>query len=162
MCKLHSSSIFFLILVFTPSPKRVPSGRTIAALPPSLRSQVDYVFVLKDNILENKQKLWKHLFGIFPTFETFNEVFTQCTEDYGCLVLDNRSRSNKIEDTVFWYKAKPNRKFKIGSSQLWDHHRRNYNPKHDTPQEENKPKKKNAVSISVVKTDSTGKLRKKE
>ena len=71
------------------------------------------ILVLKDNILENKQKIWKHLFGIFPTFDAFNEVFTQCTENYGCLVLNGRSTSNKIEETVFWYKAKPNRKFKI-------------------------------------------------
>jgi hypothetical protein len=131
-------------------------------LPPSLRGQCDYVFVFKENILENKQKLWKHLFGIFPTFDAFNEVFTQCTENYECLVLNVRSTSNKIEDVVFWYKAKPGRKFKIGSSQLWEHHRRNYNPKHDTPDDQNlKPKKKNTVSVNVVKTDSTGKLKKK-
>lgn len=136
----------------------------IMDLPPSLRGQVDYVFVLKDNILENKQKIWKHLFGIFPTFDAFNEVFTQCTENYGCLVLNGRSTSNKIEDVVFWYKAKPNRKFKIGSSQLWEHHRRNYNPKHDTvdPSDSKlKPKKKNDILINVIKTDSTGKLKKK-
>jgi hypothetical protein len=131
-------------------------------LPPSLRGQVDYVFVLKDNILENKQKIWKHLFGIFPSFDVFNEVFTQCTEDYGCLVLNVRSTSNKIDETVFWYKAKVGRKFKIGSPQLWEHHRRNYNPKHDTPPEEKLVKKKNAISVNVVKTDTTGKLKKKE
>jgi hypothetical protein len=44
---------------------------------------------------------------------------------------------------------------------LWDHHRRNYNPKHDTPEETDlKPTKKNVISVNVVKTDSTGKKRK--
>jgi hypothetical protein len=135
----------------------------IMDLPPHLRSQIDYVFVLKDNIIENKQKIWKHLFGVFPTFDVFNEVFTQCTEDYGCLVLNNRTTSNKIEDVVFWYKAKPNRKFKIGSSQLWDHHRRNYNPKYDSEeqQESKLHKKKNTLSVNVVKTDESGKKKKK-
>jgi len=129
-------------------------------LPPSLRGQIDYVFILRENILENKMKLYKHFFGIFPTFDSFNEVFTQCTENYECLVLNNRSTSNKIEDVVFWYKAKPNRKFKIGSPELWEHHKRNYNPKHDEPVAPEPVKKKNASVITVVKTDITGKKKK--
>jgi hypothetical protein len=132
-------------------------------LPPSLRGQIDYVFVLRDNIIENKQKLYKHFFGIFPTFDSFNEVMTQCTENYECLVLNNRSTSNKIEDVVFWYKAKTDRKFRMGSPALWEHHKRNYNKDHDTPQEQPEMKKKaNAVPVKVVKTDSTGKLKKKK
>ena len=131
-------------------------------LPPSLRSQIDYVFVLRDNIVENKMKLYKHFFGIFPTFDSFNEVMTQCTENYECLVLNNRTTSNKIEDVVFWYKAKVGRKFRIGSPALWDHHKRNYNPKHDTPDSEETIKKKSKTpNVVVVKTDSEGKKKKK-
>ena len=129
-------------------------------LPPSLRGQCDYIFVLRENILENKQKLYKHFFGIFPTFDAFNEVLMQCTENYECLVLNVRSTSNKIEDVVFWYKAKVGRKFRIGSPALWEHHKRNYNPKHDTPVEPEGEKKKN--TINIVKTDTTGKLKKKK
>jgi len=132
-------------------------------LPPSLRGQIDYVFILRDNILENKQKLYKHFFGIFPNFDSFNEVLTQCTENYECLVLNNRTTSNKIEDVVFWYKAKLDRKFKMGSPSLWEHHRRNYNKNHDIPQEtESKDlKKKSKINVTVVKTDSTGLKKKK-
>ena len=132
-------------------------------LPPSLRGQIDYVFILRDNILENKQKLYKHFFGIFPNFDSFNEVLTQCTENFECLVLNNRTTSNKIEDVVFWYKAKLNRKFKMGSPSLWEHHRRNYNKNHDVPQETEPKdlKKKTKLNVTVVKTDSSGKRKKK-
>ena len=129
-------------------------------LPPSLRGQCDYIFVLRENILENKQKLYKHFFGIFPDFETFNQVLTQCTENYECLVLNVRSTSNKIEDVVFWYKAKVGRKFKIGGSALWHHHRLHYNANHDSPIEEViKPKK--TPLVTVTKTDSEGNRKKK-
>jgi len=128
-------------------------------LPPSLRGQCDYIFILRENIIENKQKLWKHFFGIFPDFETFNQVLTQCTENYECLVLNVRSTSNKIEDVVFWYKAKIGRKFKIGSPTLWQHHRLHYNPNHDNQQEEQVKVKKN--NVTVTKTDSDGKRKKK-
>jgi hypothetical protein len=108
--------------------------------------------------------LYKHFFGIFPTFDSFNEVMNQCTENYECLVLDNTSKSNKIEDVVFWYKAKIGRKFKMGSPALWDHHRRNYNKHHDSAQLiEPKNLKKNSKNplVTVVKTDSLGKKKKK-
>jgi len=133
-------------------------------LPPALRGQIDYVFILRENIIENKVKLYKHFFGIFPTFDSFNEVMNQCTENYECLVLNNRSTSNKIEDVVFWYKAKVDRKYRIGSPALWDHHKRNYNPKHDTPESEDSLKKKTTKSqpVVVVKTDSSGKKKKKK
>jgi hypothetical protein len=130
-------------------------------LPPALRGQIDYVFILRDNIIENKMKLYKHFFGIFPTFDSFNEVLTQCTENYECLVLNNRSTSNKIEDVVFWYKAKVGRKFRMGSPALWEHHKRNYNKDHDTPPEPELKKKTTATPVKVVKTDTTGKLKKK-
>jgi hypothetical protein len=128
-------------------------------LPPSLRGQIDYVFILRENILENKQKLYKHFFGIFPNFDTFNEVLTQCTENYECLVLNNRTTSNKIEDVVFWYRAKVGRQFKIGSPALWQHHKLHYNPNHDAPPEE--PKKIKKTVVTVTKTDSDGKRKKK-
>ena len=132
-------------------------------LPPSLRANIDYIFIMRENIIQNREKLYKHFFGIFPTFDSFNEVMNQCTENYECLVLDNTSKSNKIEDVVFWYKAKIGRKFKMGSPALWDHHRRNYNKNHDSAQPiEPKNLKKNSKNpaVTVVKTDSLGKKKK--
>ena len=79
-----------------------------------LCSNVDYVFLLREPVIQNRVKLYKNFFGIFPTFDEFQEVMNACTENYDCLVLDNTAKSNKIEDVVFWYKAKhPIKKFKI-------------------------------------------------
>jgi hypothetical protein len=131
-------------------------------LPPALRANIDYLFILKENIIQNREKIYKNFFGIFPTFDSFNEVLNQCTQNYECLVLDNSSTSSKIEDVVFWYKAKVGRKFKIGSPELWAHHDRNYNPKHDEPKEPLKSKKSKESPLTVIKTDETGKLKKKK
>lgn len=53
-----------------------------------------------------------------------------CTENYECLVLDNTSKSNRIEDCVFWYKAKIRKNFKVGAPQYWQTHKKMFNPKH--------------------------------
>ena len=89
-------------------------------LPPSLRANIDYVFILRENIIQNREKLYKHFFGIFPTFDSFNEVMNQCTENYECLVINNNAKSNKLFDQVMWYKADNHNDFKLGSKEFWD------------------------------------------
>lgn len=88
-------------------------------MPPAFRANVDYIFVCKENKKDNIEKLYKYYFGIFDKLADFRKVLNSCTNDFGCLVLDNTSRSNKIEDQVFWYKSKMNRKYKIGSDKMW-------------------------------------------
>ena len=129
-------------------------------LPPDLRANIDYIFVLRENIIQNQEKLYKNFFGIFPNLDIFKEVMNSCTEGYDCLVLDNTSRSNKISDCVFWYRAKPERKYKIGSKSLWKFHKKNYNNNHHNNEETDpdKLKKKNAISVSVKKTGTKKKI----
>jgi hypothetical protein len=72
---------------------------------PPLRSNIDYTFICKDTKISNLKRLYDHYAGMFPTFEMFRNVFNQCTKDYGCLVIDNSSTSDKLEDQVYWYRA---------------------------------------------------------
>ena len=117
-------------------------------LQPDLRSNIDYVFILKDNIRANRERLWKAFGGIFQTFEQFNAVMDQTTADYGCLVIDQTSTSNNIEDVAFWYKADPSKRFKMGGSALWRFHERKYNQDHEDESQgqKNQVKKKHHVS----------------
>jgi hypothetical protein len=85
---------------------------------PALRSNIDYVFVLRENVF--REKLYKSFFSIIPNLGTFNSVMDSVTADYGALVLDNTGHSSKLTDNVFWYKAKFDRPpFKIGSPEAW-------------------------------------------
>lgn len=97
-------------------------------LSPDLRANVDYVFILRENIVQNREKLYKSFFGIFPNFNTFQKVMDACTENYECLVLDNTSKSNRIEDCVFWYKAAIRKNFRCCAPQLWALHKQRYDP----------------------------------
>jgi len=98
-------------------------------LSPDLRANVDYVFIARENVIQNREKLYKSFFGIFPNFDMFNQVMTACTENYEVLVLDNTSKSNRIEDCVFWYKAKIHQNFRVGSQQFWNLHQKTYSQK---------------------------------
>jgi hypothetical protein len=89
-------------------------------IPPGLRSNIDYVFILRENILSNRKRIWENYASMFPTLESFCSVMDQTTENYECLVIHNGSKSNKIQDQIFWYKAETRPDFKLGSKQFWD------------------------------------------
>lgn len=86
---------------------------------PNLRTNIDYVFILRENYVSNRKRLYENYAGMFPSFEIFSQVMDQCTEDYNCLVINNNAKSNKLEDQVFWYKASPHEDFKIGDQKFW-------------------------------------------
>jgi len=88
-------------------------------LPPVLRNNIDYIFLFRNNIIREKQKIYDHYAGMFPSFEVFNQVMNQTTENFECLVIDNKIQSNKLEDQVFWYKAN-DVNFKMCGNDLWE------------------------------------------
>ena len=92
---------------------------------PDLRSQVDYVFALRENIVSNRIKLWKYFFGGFEHFDDFCQVFTACTENNECIVCDNTVKSNDIKDMIFYYKADITiEPYLLGSRTFWGLHHR--------------------------------------
>jgi hypothetical protein len=108
-------------------------------VPPNLRSQIDYVFILRDNYISNRKRIYENYAGMFPTFEAFCQIMDQCTENYECLVIYNNAKSNKLIDQVFWYKADNHNDFKLGSKEFWelsksynsDDEEEKYDPNHD-------------------------------
>ena len=128
-------------------------------IPPNLRTNIDYVFILRENYVSNRRKLYEHYAGMFPTFEIFCQVMDQCTEDFNCLVINNNAKSNKLEDQVYWYKASPHSDFRIGASEFWKHHSNNFNSGYDSEEDEpfdlaySNQKKKRGPQINVKKTN---------
>ena len=86
---------------------------------PNLRTNVDFVFILRENILGNRRRIYENYAGMFPTFEMFCSFMDQCTENFECLVICNNVSSNKLEDQVFWYKAADHPPFKMCDQSLW-------------------------------------------
>ena len=88
-------------------------------IPPQLRSNVDYVFILRDNQIKNRERIYQQYAGMFNSFDVFCQVMDQCTNNFECLVIDNKTQSNQLNDQVFWYKADININFKVCSDDLW-------------------------------------------
>ncbi len=110
--------VFFLITM------QYPLG-----IPPIYRTNVDYVFILREPYPNNRRRIFENFGGAFPTFEFFCQIMDQCTENYECLVVNNNTRSNKLEDAIFWYKAQIHGDFRIGAPNFWKHNANFYRDK---------------------------------
>ena len=77
----------------------------VIGIPPSLRTNVDYIFICREPKINNQRKLYEQFAGAFQTFDMFRVVLNKCTKDYGCLVIDNGSNSDQLTDQVFWYRG---------------------------------------------------------
>ena len=89
-------------------------------IPPNLRTNIDFIFILRENIVANRKRIYDNYAGMFQNFEIFCQVMDQCTENYECLVIDNTTKSNKLEDNVFWYKAETHQPFQLCNQQFWE------------------------------------------
>ena len=110
--------VFFLITM------QYPLG-----IQPALRTNVDYVFILREPYMTNRKRIFDNYGSAFPSFEFFCQVMDQCTTNYECLVIDNTSQSNKLEDCIFWYKAEMHGDFRIGAPEFWQHSEAHYRHK---------------------------------
>ena len=90
--------------------------------PPTLRTNIDFVFILREPYISNRKRIYDNYAGMFPTFESFCQVMDQCTENYECLVIDNNVKSNKLNEQIFWYKADSTIRhdFKLGAKEFWE------------------------------------------
>lgn len=84
-------------LIFT---SRYPLGIHL-----NLIKNIDYVFIFKDNINNKRKCLYHHYAGMFNSFEDFNNVMDNYTDEFNCIVIDNTTISRNFEDQVFYYNS---------------------------------------------------------
>lgn len=101
---------------------------------PTIRTNVDGVFILREPNLRNRKTLYENYAGVIPTFNLFCAILDQITDDYTALYIHNATRTNDWKECVFWFKAPlvPN-DFKFGSPEFWDFHYERYNPEYQDP-----------------------------
>jgi hypothetical protein len=122
-------------------------------VPPTLRTNIDFVFILREPYIANRKRIYDNYAGMFPTFESFCQVMDQCTENYECLVINNNVKSNKLHDQVFWYRAENHNDFKLGSKEFWEISKNINSDDEDEKYDPNNAKKRGqGPKINVRKT----------
>ncbi len=112
--------VFFLITM------QYPLG-----IQPALRTNVDFVFILREPYAANRKRIFENYASAFPSFEFFCQIMDQCTQNFECIVIDNTSLSGRLEDSVYWYKADIHPDFRIGAPEFWQHSANFYRDKEE-------------------------------
>lgn len=89
------------------------------AIPPGLRSNIDYLFIHKTNNKKMMRQIYENYVTIFDNFKTFELFLSYCTEDHKVMVIDMNSNSSRLEDNIFYYKAEPHDNLKLFSEDIW-------------------------------------------
>jgi hypothetical protein len=72
---------------------------------PSLRSQIDYAFCLRDPLMANKKRIHAMLASTIENFRDFAQVFDTVTANYGVFVVDNTCVDGDVASSTFWYRS---------------------------------------------------------
>lgn len=70
---------------------------------PEHRGNMDYVYLLYENSMISKKRLYNHYTGMFPTYEYFDETFKLNVRNYEAMVINNRIYDSDINKMVFRY-----------------------------------------------------------
>lgn len=95
---------------------------------PSIRANIDATFILREPALKFRKVLWENYASCIDDFKVFCDLMDQLTTDYTAIFIHNRSSSNRIEDNIFWYRARediPNTQW-FGSDVIWDFNSQRY------------------------------------
>jgi hypothetical protein len=93
---------------------------------PPLRICIDGTFIFREANIRTRKVLFENYAGIFGDFKLFCKVMDEIVDEHTALYIDNRATSNKIEDCVYWYRAKKVPPFKFGSDDYWLFHNERY------------------------------------
>ena len=81
---------------------------------PVIRTSIDYTFILREPNEKNRKAIYENYATIVGSYSDFCDIMDQLTEEYHCVVIDNRKQSNNISDCVFYYKARLHSEFDFG------------------------------------------------
>lgn len=69
-----------------------------------LRTNIDYAFLMFDEVTHNQKKMFVYFGGMFSEFDVFKAIYRKLTEDSGSMVIKNYETSQDIFDRLFWFK----------------------------------------------------------
>jgi hypothetical protein len=123
---------------------------------PELRTQFNFIFLLGEDNAASRKKIWEHWAGVFPKYDLFEQVFLQVTNNYGCMVINNRIKTTDLTKKVFWFKAKKVPDFKIGISAFLKFHDERYDENYLNKQQlfnalDYGTKKKSNIVVKMIK-----------
>ena len=83
----------------------------------TIRSNVDYVFALRESNPQNRKKLFQTFGGMFANEKEFADMLNRTTADFESMVIDLTCSNADPMESVLWYRAEINLpSYRVGRS----------------------------------------------
>ena len=109
--------------------------QTPMGIPPALRSNIDYVFICRHNNENDLKTIYTNYVNGFKSKKAFEKVHSKCTSNFRVLVIHKTSKSDKMSEIVFHYKAQLHPHLRLGHPLLWEYHKNNFDSNYEDKQE---------------------------
>jgi hypothetical protein len=119
MCELFQNGRHLKILL-------IITAQYCLTLKPKLRGNIDFIFICHEKNPKNREKLFDNFNPILETQKQFNHMMMKYTQDHNVLVIDNITNNIKLNENIYYYKAKLGRKFKMGKKGKWWKYNKKY------------------------------------
>lgn len=98
-------------------------------MPTNIRTNVNGVFIMKEGNPKMRDRLFvNYSDGGMDRYE-FDYIMDQLTEDYCAMYINKRAKSNRVDETILYYKSDPKRipiDWKFGCKDFWRFHNDRY------------------------------------
>jgi len=106
-------------------------------LPKEIRHMTDYIFIGREISKEKRDQLYQCFIPSIISRLDFDDLMDQITEHHRWLVVDNKTKSNKIEDIIFWFKADLSLPpFRFGCDEIWEWDDVRFDPDYEDREED--------------------------
>ncbi len=102
-------------------------------MPIDIRPSVSYVAIFRQPGVEQRQRLYKNFGGPAGSYENFCDLMEQLTGNYNCLIIKQRSLSNRLEDNIFYLQTKLIGPWRFGCQEFREWNRKRFNPSYREP-----------------------------
>ncbi len=87
-------------------------------IPPNLRSNIDYIFIFRDNSIINRKKLYENYGGCIPSFQMFSSLMDNL-DKFECLVICSDPNTINFNSQIMYWKSTLRDPFKFGCASFW-------------------------------------------
>jgi len=126
-----------------------------------LRGNFDYIYFFYDDFISNLKRIYEYYAGMFPSFDSFRQVFTEITSNNDTLLIVNKNTSLTFFEKILYSKCVNNKKdtnlpsanLKYSSQPTENNNEQLTENNNEQPTENVKTTKENAILNTIAKSN---------
>ena len=90
-------------------------------MPPAIRMNNDIAITMRQQNVITRKAIYEEFYSVVSQ-KDFEKILAKATKGFSCLVYNNRTRGDRLEEVFFWFEANENhvKNMRIGKPAYWN------------------------------------------